>query len=157
RVSRRETQLDAPDVRFLVRIERGAPLQYPVDQGRTHPQDGLRFVLLTDAVHEEHGTFFLQRVQRWPPLKLVVLPFFEDGDAVLTPKPEPINQNVAHLRLSWFPRHIIQVALRICSELVDSWRDTPSVNGLDGRHRAQGAGRAEQMADHRLHRAHRDL
>ena len=62
----------------------------------------------------------------------------------------------ANVDLARLPRHVVQVALGVGGELVDRRRHAARFERLDGRHRAQRAGGAEQMADHRLHRADRN-
>src|SRR5207253_848427 len=80
-------------------------------------------------------------------------PLLEHGHAVLAAETEAVHDDVADRQLAGFPWHVVEVTLGIWRELVDGGRDATRLQRFDRRYGAQRAGRAQQMADHRFHRA----
>src|SRR5437764_13509384 len=84
-----------------------------------------------------------------------LVPFFKNSHAILSAEAEAVDEGVADGQGARLPGDVVEIALGVRRELVDGRRNTTSRERLDGRDGAQCAGCAEQMADHRLHRAHR--
>src|SRR5438132_1818162 len=81
----------------------------------------------------------------------------ENECRVRTAEAETVRERVLHKRLARFVRHIIQVAFRVGSVVVNRRGQFPPVDGERGEDGFYSARRAEQMTRHRLRGTERQL
>src|SRR5438132_87110 len=81
----------------------------------------------------------------------------ENECRVRTAEAETVRERVLHKRLARFVRHIIQVAFRVESVVINCRGQFPAVDGEHGEDGFYSARRAEQMTRHRLRGTERQL
>src|SRR5258707_12125606 len=84
------------------------------------------------------------------------LVLLRDHDWVMPAEAETVGDGYTHILTAGHVGHIVEVAFRVWVFVVDRRVDEAAVDGQQSRDRLHRAGRAEQVADHRLGAADRD-
>src|SRR5439155_25603911 len=78
----------------------------------------------------------------------------ENERSVLRAEADAVRQRVAHARLAWYARHVIEIAFRVGNVQIQSRRNEVFLHGEENRANAGGSACPLRMTDHRRRRAH---